>query len=96
MPKLKSKERAFEVILTLGRRLLKICEERGLEEITVGRGELRSMLNPSNRRGKDLLTMSLQRFTVDERIITPSWEMVVRDWEKPVIYFRKRGGGLGL
>lgn len=90
MPKLRSKEKALEIIASLGRSLLRLCEERGVVELTVGRGELRGMLNPNTRRGKDLLTMSLRRFTVDGVIITPSWEMVVRDWEKPVIYFRKK------
>lgn len=95
MPKLKSKEKALEMIIVLGRMLMRMCDERGVKEITVGRGEIRGLLSPSIRRGKDLLTMSLRRFAVDEVIITPDWEMVVKDWEKPVIYFRMRGGLVG-
>ncbi len=89
MPKLKSKRKALEMILNLGLEFSKLCEERGVEEITVGRGELKHMLNIGVRRGKDLVTMALQRFVVAERITTSSWEIEVKDWEKPILRFRR-------
>jgi len=90
MPKLKSKKKALEMIIKIGDEIMQLCEERGVNEITIGRGELRSMLNTGIRRGKDLLTMAIRNFMVDERIITCRWELEVRDWEKPIIHLRRR------
>ena len=89
MPKLKSKQKAIAIILNLGREFTKLCEERGVDELTVGRGELKHMFNTGVRRGKDVITMALQRFVVNERIITQSWEIEVKDWDKPVLRFRR-------
>lgn len=88
MPKMRSKKKALELIFSLGERLERLCAERGVSELTAGRGELRSLLNIGSRRGKDLLTMALQQFAAGEVVKTPRWELRVRDWEKPVICFR--------
>lgn len=89
MPKLKHKRKALEMILGLGLEFSRVCDERGVDEITVGRGELKHLLNIGVRRGKDLVTMALQRFVVADRITTPTWEIEVKDWEKPILRFRR-------
>ena len=89
MPKLRNKRKALEILIHLGDALSRLCDERGVEELTVGRGELKHMLNRGVRRGKDLLTMALQRFVVAESISTTAWEIQVKDREKPVIRFRR-------
>ncbi|MEM2004391.1 MAG: hypothetical protein QXQ37_07025, partial [Nitrososphaerota archaeon] len=66
----------------------KILEAKGRTEGEIGRGELTGVLNAGGKRGKDLLTMALCKFTVGKIIKTPDWEMTIKEPDKPVVYFR--------
>lgn len=90
MPKMFSKAKAVQVIFAAGEALAKLAEEKQLSTMTVGRGELRMLLNQGNRRGKSLLSLAIQRFTVSNVFATSRWTIEVIDREKPLILFRRR------
>ncbi|MEM4417429.1 MAG: hypothetical protein QXD32_05165 [Nitrososphaerota archaeon] len=91
MPKMFFKESAVDVLLRLGDRLAEVAAERGVSQMTVGRGELRSLLNPGGGRSKDVLSMALRRFVLAERVSTPRWCLEILDRRKPLIVFRRVG-----
>ena len=93
MPKMRHKQAALKAIFKAAQKLMKLAEEKGLTEFDVGRGELRDLLNPQTksgkkRRGKDCLTMAIQRFTSGDHIVTPTWMIIIKDASKPVIHFK--------
>ncbi|MCS6784374.1 MAG: hypothetical protein RMI43_05430 [Candidatus Caldarchaeum sp.] len=90
MPKMFSKHSALSVILSVGEELTRLAEQKQQQTITVGRGELRQILNRGNRRGKSLLSLALQRFAVSNVFTTSRWVIEVVDRKKPLIIFRKR------
>ncbi|MEM1937944.1 MAG: hypothetical protein QXX19_02735 [Candidatus Caldarchaeum sp.] len=92
MPKMFSKQSAVKTILSLGSALEALADEKGLEQMTVGVGELRRLLNGNGGRGKSVLSLALQRFTATRIFHTANWVLEVVDSEKPILLFRRRVG----
>ncbi|MEM1946516.1 MAG: hypothetical protein QXH12_04475 [Candidatus Caldarchaeum sp.] len=90
MPKMFSKQSAFKTILTLGDTLATIASEKNLQQMTVGVGELRRLLNNGERRGKSILSLALQRFAASNIFQTSSWVLEVVDVKKPILIIRRR------
>lgn len=90
MPKLFSKHSAVQVILSAGEELARLAEEKGLRMMTVGRGEIRQLLNRGNKRGKSILSLAIRRFAVSNVFATARWVIEVVDRDKPLIVFRRR------
>jgi len=88
VPKLYFKERALEMVLRLGEMLAKMAAENGVREITVVRGELRSLLNKGGGRSKDLISMALRRFVIADSIQSSGWRMEIVDRRKPIIHLK--------
>ena len=92
MPKMYDKRTALKVIFTAVRKLIEDFEAKGITQGSAGRGELRSLLNPrrrgKKRRGKDILTTAIQKFSSGEVIATPEWELIIEDPDKPLIHLK--------
>jgi len=90
MPKMFSKQSAVNMLLMLGERLAKEAAEKNLTQMVVGAGELRRLLNNSNRRGKSTLSLALRRFAASQNISTQRWRIEVIDVHKPIIVIKRR------
>lgn len=90
MPKMYSKQSALQTILAAGEALSRVAAEKNLDTMTVGKGELRQLLNRENRRGKSILSLAIQRFAATKLFATPRWMLEVVDPDKPLLIFRKR------
>ncbi|MEM4302528.1 MAG: hypothetical protein QW470_06175 [Candidatus Caldarchaeum sp.] len=90
MPKMFSKQSAVKTILTLGDMLANIASEKNLQQMTVGVGELRRLLNEGEKRGKSILSLALQRFAASNIFQTPAWVLEVVDVKKPILVLRRR------
>ncbi|MEM4281518.1 MAG: hypothetical protein QXK38_04965 [Candidatus Caldarchaeum sp.] len=85
-----SKQSAVKTILTLGDMLANIASEKNLQQMTVGVGELRRLLNEGEKRGKSILSLALQRFAASNIFQTPAWVLEVVDVKKPILVLRRR------
>jgi len=85
---MRDKQSALRIIFKAAEKLVKVLEEKGLQECDISKGELRRIFNPGGKRGKDVLSMALRKFVVGEVISTPYWELTIVEPEKPRIHFK--------